>query len=441
MSPSQNLWSDLLADFQNPNFQWQVLALLICAVIGYLLSRGLMKHFSGDPNHQSPLGAALTSFQRVLTPLLTLPLIALSMGLLGRSQSVGLLRMAMPLVLSFLLIRLVFYMLRQAFVKDGRIGGFLQAFEQSFALIVWTVLALYITGLWPDVMLFLDETTLPVGRHRESLLVILQAILSVGVTLILALWASAMLEQRLMRLDTVHSSLRAVLSRVVRAVLILIAVLLSLSMVGIDLTVLSVFGGALGVGIGLGLQKLVSSYVSGFVILLERSLSIGDVVNVDRFSGQVVQINTRYTVLKGTDGAESVIPNEMLVSSPVQNLSLTSRHVRLTTSFIVAHETDMDRLFAEIDRTLSGIPRVLAEPQAALLLSRFAPEGLELEVVFWIDDPENGRGSVMSAVNLALLKLLKEQGVRLSPQLPREPSVADLTNKSLIHKTLSDDLA
>ncbi len=419
MQTSSNLLPELLADFDSPDLRWQLLALVLCVVGGWLLSHALMRRFSEQPVTLGSFSTALDSFQRVLTPLVTLLLIVIAILVLSRWQTVALLRTALPLLLSFLLIRLVFYMLRKAFARNGHVGGVLQAFEQVFAVLVWSGLAIYITGLWPEFVLFLEDTTLPVGRHRESLLVILQALVYVGITLVLALWSSALIEHRLMKLDTMHSSLRVVLSRVGRATLILVAVLVSLSLVGIDLTVLSVFGGALGVGLGLGLQKLVSSYVSGFVILFERSLAIGDVVTVDRYSGQVVQINTRYTVIKGGDGVESVIPNELLVSSPVQNLCLSDRNMRIATTLIVTRDTDLAALFAAALPAVAAIPRVLATPAPTGLLLRFAPDGLELEFAFWIDDPENGKSSVLSAVNLALLTILKERGVQLAAPLSK----------------------
>jgi small-conductance mechanosensitive channel len=227
-------------------------------------------------------------------------------------------------------------------------------------------------------------------------------------------------EQRLMRLDSMHSSLRAVLARVGRGLLILIAVLISLSLVGIDLTVLSVFGGALGVGLGLGLQKLVSSYVSGFVVLLERSLTIGDLVSVEKYSGQIVQINTRYTVLRGGDGIEAIIPNEMLVSQPVQNFSLSDRHTRISSSFKVAHGTDVIRLLEAIPVVLAKLPQVLEKPAPSALLLSMGPEGLEIEAAVWIDDPMKFKSNTQSAMNLALLKLLNEQEVHLSSILPAD---------------------
>ncbi len=438
MTPTQNLWSVLLADFEDPDVLWQLLALASCIALGWMLSRLFMKRFAVPAKN---LSVSVDSFQRVLTPLITLGLIAVAIRVLGQWQAVGLLRVAIPLTLSYLLIRAVFYLLRKAFARDGRVGGVLQAFEQTFAIIVWGGLALYITGLWPEFIAYLDETTLPVGRHRESLLVILQALLWVAVTLVLAMWAAAVLGQRLMKLGTMHSSLRAVLARSGRGLLILLAVLISLSLVGIDLTVLSVFGGALGVGLGLGLQKLVSSYVSGFVVLLERSLAIGDVVNVDKYSGQIVEINTRYTVLKGGDGSDAIIPNEMLVSAPVQNLCLSDRNMRVASNFIVEHGTDIDHLITAIPAALGNLPRVLPQPAPTALLTGILTEGLAIEAAVWIADPENGKGTVLSALNLRVLELLKTYQVTLSSLLPRESAVIEQTGKSLIHKPLSKESA
>lgn len=415
MSPARNLWSELLADFHDPNLQWQVFALTACIVLGWWLARLFAHRWSGANDAG---GIVRHSMRSLLTPLLILVLLVIGTRVLSHSQSVGLLRVAIPLASSYLLIRAAFYLLRVAFTPDGRASLLLQTFEHAIALVIWAGVALYITGLWPEFVEYLEQTKLPIGRHHESLMVLLQALIWVGVTLVLALWAAALLEQRLMQLDSMHSSLRAVLARVGRGLLILVAVLISLSLVGIDLTVLSVFGGALGVGLGLGLQKLVSSYVSGFVVLIERSLAIGDLVSVEKFSGQIIQINTRYTVLRSSDGTEAIIPNEMLVSQPVQNFSLSDRNTRISSSFKVVHGTDISHLLAIIPPALAQLPKVLAEPAPSAMLLGMSPEGLEIEASVWVDDPFKLRGSVQSAMNLALLTLLNEQGVRLASTLP-----------------------
>jgi small-conductance mechanosensitive channel len=227
------------------------------------------------------------------------------------------------------------------------------------------------------------------------------------------------LEQRLMQLDSVHSSVRVVLARVARAMLILLAVLVSLSLVGLDLTVLSVFGGALGVGIGLGLQKLVSSYVSGFVILLERSLSIGDLITVDRFSGRIEQIRTRYTVLRSADGVESVIPNEMLVSIPVQNLSMAERTVRVGAKFSVPCGVEIESVLPRLQAAAVGVAGVLDQPAPLSLLLQLGPERLEFELAFWIavQDKDN-HAVILSAVNMALWRLLQPFSTLDMPKKP-----------------------
>lgn len=399
------IWADLSADLGLPGLRWQITALLICIALGWGLARAARSVIAAHEVQENAMRRlGVESFTRVLWPLLTLLLIALAKPIVARWEGVDLLRIAMPLVGSFALIRLTFYVMRRVFARSGRVGSFALLFEKSFALLVWVVVAMHITGLLPDLIAFLENTVVPLGRHQVSIMTVLQAVLSVGVTLILALWVSAMLEERLMRLETMHTSMRAVLSRMGRAVLILIALLASLSMVGIDLTVLSVFGGALGVGLGLGLQKIASSYVSGFVILLERSLAIGDMVAVDRFTGRVVQINTRYAVLHGADGTDTVVPNEMFVSGTVQNFSLIDSVVLLTTNITVDYRTDIDlalRLLEEatinIDRVRHGEDR---GPKAFML--GFGADGIDLQLGFWIDDPENGRSGVLSDVNRAI---------------------------------------
>lgn len=412
---NQNLLSSLLSDFwsdlRDPGLLWQIITLAACLAAGSLLARIVRRKVSSQDMSLRVVRLGVESFARVLSPLLSLVFIAIAKLILAQWHHVNLLRVAIPLVGSFALIRLAFYMLRRVFARGGRAGGFLLAFEKVFATIVWCMVALYITGLLPELVQYLDQMVLPVGRNKVSLLTIAQAAASVFVTLVLALWVGAILEERLMRMDTVHSSMRVVAARMGKALLILLAVLLSLSLVGIDLTVLSVFGGALGVGLGLGLQKIVSSYVSGFVILLERSLAIGDIVMVDKYFGQVTHINTRYTIVRGMDGIETVVPNEMLLSSTVQNYSLTDRTLRLGTRLTVSYQSNIEQVLRLLEDVAAEVPRVLDDPKPAALLLKFDADGFELELGFWIADPENGRGNVLSDVNRAIWKTLQKHQV------------------------------
>ncbi|HYC42912.1 MAG TPA: mechanosensitive ion channel domain-containing protein [Noviherbaspirillum sp.] len=419
-----NLLTDLWTDLSDPGLLWQLSALVACLALGWALGRILRNRLSTQDMQLRVMRLGVESFASVLAPLVALSLIAVAKLILEQWQNVNLLRLAIPLVGSFALIRLAFYVLRRIFARGGKAGRVLLTFEKVIASVVWCGVALYITGLWPELVGFLDQTLVPVGRHKTSLLVIVQAAASVVVTLILALWAGAVLEERLMRMDAVHSSLRAVTARLGRAVLILLAVLISLSLVGIDLTVLSVFGGALGVGLGLGLQKIVSSYVSGFVILIERSLAIGDLVNVDKYYGQVTQINTRYTVVRSMDGIETVVPNEMLLSGPVQNYSLSDRMLRMSTKLSVAYQSDIDAVLKLLEETAAGVARVVKDPAPQAFLLRFDADGFEVEVGWWIADPENGRSGVLSDVNRAIWKQLQQHGIQI-PYPQREVRFLD----------------
>jgi small-conductance mechanosensitive channel len=198
---------------------------------------------------------------------------------------------------------------------------------------------------------------------------------------------------------------------------------MALSAVGIDLTALSVLGGALGVGIGLGLQKLAANYVSGFVILAERALRIGDLVKVGDFEGVITDITTRYTVIRALSGREAIVPNETLITTTVQTLSLTDRNVLLSTLVGVDYDTDVAALCEPLITTMKAVPRVLVEPGPAVQLTTFAADALELTLYFWIADPENGQGNVRSAVNLAVLDRLRREGVGLRRPPPPEAPV------------------
>ena len=419
LQSSQPLWTELLTDLSSPELIWQCGVVALCILIGWVLARFIMPAFTEH-------GAGLISedetagyFMRALSTLLTTICIALAIPLLELWQHTSLLRLVLPLFVSFLVIRIVFFLLRRVFAQSGKVGNTLLTFEKIFAAFIWVGVALHITDLLPELMAYLESAKIPLGRHHPSLLDILQAIVSATLTLIVALWGASSVEQRLMRLDSVHPSLRAVLARVASATLILVAVLVSLSLVGLDLTVLSVFGGALGVGIGLGLQRLVSNYVSGFVILLERSFSIGDLVVIDKFTGRIKDIKTRYTVLINNENVESVIPNEILIAGAVQNLSHIDLDIRLTTSFTVIHSVDVDALFPQLEKVVTDLDDVLPSPAPEAMLAKIAENGLVIDVSFTIAvKDKNNKSLIMSNANRAIWRQLGETGVALANSSP-----------------------
>ncbi len=410
-----DLIDSLLTNLRAPGLLEQVALLMQSICLGWLLARGLRRLFRINAVQPQVMQIGLVSFAKVLTPVLTLLLLVLFKLLMQKlHQPVNLLCLVIPLVASLVLMRFVFYVLRRVFARNTGVGTFLLLFEKTFGVLIWIGLLLYISGLWPDLIDYLDSTVLPIGRYKVSLLAIMQALVSVLVTLVIALWAGASLEERLMRINTMHSSIRTVVARMARGFLILVAVLLSLSLVGIDLTMLSVFGGALGVAIGLGLQKIASSYVSGFVILLERSLSIGDMISVGTFYGKVTQINSRYTVLQGLDGIDTVVPNEIFMINAVQNYSLTNRVVRLSTHVTIIYQDDIESILLLLEQAALSVNRVSHEVLPHALLLKIGLDGLELEVGFWISDPENGQLNVLSDVNRAIWRVLQDKKIKIA---------------------------
>lgn len=412
--PLLNLIDDLLTgDLHDVSLLWQIAAIVISVVVGFGVAGLLKKRFGRGEAQGGMLGFGVESFGRVIAPLSVVGLLFLSRVLLAKYHyHVNLVLVALPIFGSLAVIRFTFYLLRRVFARNGRtISPTMLAFEKMFQLLVWLAFVLYVTGLWIDVFAFMDDTVLPIGKYKVSIADILQATASVIVLLMLALWAGAALEEWLMKVQGMHTNLRVVVSRTARALLILVAVLISLSLVGIDLTVLSVFGGALGVGLGLGLQKIASNYVSGFVILLDRSLTIGDMITVDKYSGKVTQINTRYTVIQGLDGVESILPNEMLVSGAVQNSSLSTSLVNISTKVSVAYDTDVDFVIQLLVEAAATVERVLKDKPPSVNLTAFGADGLDLSVSFWINDPENGRGGVTSDVNRAIWRALKAHNI------------------------------
>lgn len=415
-TPLLNLITDFVDDFRQPAILWQALVIVACLVLSWLLVRQLRSVLKQRADAATPpvgaeVRARTESFIRILTPVLTALLLGVSQHFLVKWQSVNLISIAIPLCTSMALVRFGFYVLRRIFARQGEISPAMHLLEKVFTVVVWLGMALYITGLWPELHEFLESIVVPLGRNKVSLATILQAAISVAVLMVLAMWAGTALDDRLMKMQGLHSSLRVVMSRMGRAVLVLVSVLVSLSLVGIDLTVLSVFGGAFGVALGFGLQKIAANFVSGFIILLDRSLTIGDMITVGAFSGKVTQINTRYTVLLGGDGVESIVPNEMLISGGVQNMSLTNRMVWLSTTVSVGYETDIDFIFPLLEQAAASVPRVVQSKPPSATLVRFGADGLDLQIGFWIADPENGTGGVKSNVNRAIWRTLQEHKV------------------------------
>jgi len=394
------------ASMNKPQVFWQIVVLVICCGLALLADR-LVRGRKPTEDHVWRIGQA--GLRHMTFPLTALALVLLARMMLKTWMPVNLLSLAVPLLASLAIIRAVFYVLRHTFGRPAWIAPF----ERLFQLLVWSVVALYILGWLPDMIELLESAHFTVGKQKLDLWMVIQGIGTLMVTLLLALWASGVIETRLMRAEGLDSNLRVVFSRLARALLLVLAVLIVLPLVGIDLTTLSVFGGALGVGLGFGLQKIASNYISGFIILLDRSIRIGNVIAVGNDRGQVTQITTRFTVLKGLNGVEALVPNEVLVGSVVLNESYTDSRLCVVIKVQVGYRSDVEQAMRILADIAKGQPRVLTDPPPTAFVSAFADSGINLDLLFWIGDPQEGTFQVRSDIHLAIWREFKAAGIEI----------------------------
>lgn len=404
------LWRDL----QQPDFYWEVLALALILVVSWGLSFRLRQRerFSGASGQSALRAFGVGSLKRISFPVVALLLVLLLRQVLKVAQlgHLSLFDLAIPLLVSWALVRVLVYVLRCVFSN----GGFLTSFERLITSAIWVGVVLNVTGLDDPLIEMFEQVSFSIGKQTLNLWLLLHGAVTVGITLLLALWVASLVENRLMAAQQMDANVREVLARLAKALLSVIALLCSLSLVGIDVTALSVFGGALAVGLGLGLQKIASNYVSGFIILLDRSIRLGNLVAVDdQTSGTVTQITTRYTVLRTLTGVEVIIPNEYLVNNIVRNLSFTDTRVRVAVSVQVAYRADLEHAMALMVDAAQALPRVLADPAPGVLITGFADSGINLELGFWVADPEAGTGNVRSEISLAIWKSFRENGIEI----------------------------
>ena len=426
-TPLGELTQAIAEGLSQPRHEGEALVIVLALAGGLLLARAVAPALTARRARATSADGAVPDSahaRRVLFPLLTL--LFLGAGgvvlrlthVLANAADARLLRLAASLIATLAVVRVLLALLRRVF----RSSTWMTRFERLIGAVALLVVGLYLTGALGDVVDWLDGTRIPLGSNvHVTLWSVLLGSCTTLVALLAAMWLGSLFDERLSAAQGLDPNLRTVLGRVVRALLLVFAILLALGLSGIDLTVLSVFGGALGVGLGLGLQRIASNYVSGFILLLDRSLRIGDVITVDKYSGQVTQISTRYTVLRASDGTEAIVPNEMLVSSPVVNSTLGDPRIVLALPVTIGPQADLDLALRLLGEAAIAQTRVLKTPAPVCLLREFQGGNLVLECDFWIADPQNGRQNVISEVAIAVYRLFCENGIALAS--PRSEAV------------------
>jgi len=409
----QTTLAEWLHAASEPGFWWQI-AVLVIALGVALFVRSVLQE--ANPGLKESEGSnRLRKMSRKGLNRIQFPLTMLMVTLVGGSilKYMGLpavvLGIATPLLLSLAGIRIAVYLLRKSFTQSP----LLKAWENIISTTAWMLVALHLLGWLPAVLATLDGFAFSFGSSRVSLLLVFKLILTIALFWILALWLARLIEQQLNASVHVSESSRVALVKFSKFFLLSLAILVALDAAGVDLTALTVFGGAVGVGIGFGLQRISSNFISGFILLADKSIKPGDVITIGTKFGWVQELRARYIVVRDRDGVETLIPNENLVTSEVINWSYTDKAVRLKLPVQISYADDPEQAMQIMLQCAFVSPRVLQEPIPLCRLMQFGDNGIELELRIWIQDPENGLGGVRSEVNLAIWRGFKAAGITI----------------------------
>ena len=406
--------SETIRDFLNsPSTWWQIGIFLAGLLLAKLIGDRLLPWLQSVTQAGGIAGVRRTAVRSgalALVPLLLwLWLLAFSAVLRNHGWATGLLRPAMILAGALALIRMGVFVLRHSLSP----GGPLKAWEGVLTVTIWTLVALHILGWLPWVEQLLDDYALSFGKVRISLLNVVSFVLSIAIMLLAALWLANAIRNRVRRSHVLEDSMKIALSKLVKITLLTLAVLMAMMMAGIDITAFAIFGGALGVGLGLGLQRVVSNFVSGFILVFEGSIRPGDVISFGNTFGTVRALHTRHIVIRTRDGMDILVPNENLMTSDITNWSYEGdRRIRLRLPVQIGYNDDPEQVVARLKRIALEHDRVLKDPAPAAVLTGFGDNGVNLELLVWIDDPEHG-GGVRSDLFRHIWKDFKTAGITL----------------------------
>jgi len=403
-------WEYMLS-LNTPNFWVQIGSLAVFAALAKLINRYWTNRFMRDGGQIA--GArrfTLHSIKRIVFPLSMMFMVLIAREVMQAMDMETLLfNIAIPLLFSLGLIRLTVYTLRVGFSP----GPAVKALENVIATLVWMAVALHLLGWLGPVVQTLDSLAITLGESRISLWSVGKMVVSLALFLVLALWLSRNIEKRLSSSQYLAPGMRVGLAKVSQFGLLILAGIIALNTVGIDLTALTVFGGALGVGLGLGLQRIASNYVSGFILIFDRSIRPGDVISIDSQLGWIQEMRARYVVMQNRGGVNTIIPNENLIISEVINWSYGDPNVRLKIPVQISYDNNPEQAMALMEKVAADCPRILTDPPPAGRLVAFGDNGIDLELLAWINDPQQGIGNIRSQLNIGIWRAFRENSITI----------------------------
>ena len=350
------------------------------------------------------------AFSKIVNPIIFSIIILISSYILNVYQDTNLLDIAQILAMALILIRLVVYLVRYILQPNP----LLNAYENILSFMLWIFVALYLFGILKPILNTLESITFSFGEKDFSILLVIQLLIGIFVSIIVAMTLGRFIENRLMKINQLSLNGRVMINKVLRIALYVIAVVIALDTIGLDLTFLSVFGGAFGVGLAFGMQKIASNYISGFTILLDKSVQIGDILTIGEHYGIVNSIQSRYTVLRKLDGVEVIIPNETLIAENIVNHTSSDRKVRVAIDIQIGYNSSVDEATKIMLSCCNAQERVIKEnPEPTVYLMNFGESGIDLKLVFFILDAEEGTYRLRSDINKEIWKQFTERNIEI----------------------------
>ena len=399
----------------------EFLILLASVLLSYYFVADNLKRFVSNKAKSKILKDGLA---RILFPLCSIILIGIAQTITSLFFTQGVLLLGQKLLIALLIIRVSVYLVRYLTNQNSII----RSLENVISIIIWILFLLQISGILPQIIDALDNITFKIGAQKLSLLVMIQAVFAIFIAILVAMTISKFIENKLLKTSQLDPNARVMLGKVFRIFLYFVAVVVSLSSIGINLTFLSVLGGAFGVGLAFGLQKIASNYVCGFIILMDKSIHIGHILLVGEHYGVVTLIRSRYTVLRKLDGIEVIIPNETLISENIINHSFSDRKARISIEVQISYKSSVDKAFEIMLDAAKSEKRVLKDPEPATYLRGFGDSGIDLLLSFYIVDPEEGSWGLKSDINRKIWKKFQEEGI----EIPYPYRTVEIVNKEKI---------
>jgi small-conductance mechanosensitive channel len=368
--------------------------------------------------------ARLTEIAIIEAPVLLALLLLLLLRTLiaAAGGSVHLLDIAMEMAATLILVRLGMYLLRLGLGPDS----WMRKWEKPLTLIIWIGISFQLIGWFEAIQNTLNDINLLPGRGQFTLWALLKGLVIISAFVLITSVLARALERRIMTIESIALSTRIGINKFSYFFLVGLGVLLGINAAGVDLTALTVLTGAVGLGLGFGLQSIASNFVSGFVLLMDKSIKPGDVISFTGMPGTstesfgwVQALRGRYVVVRDRDGVETLVPNQSLITNPVINWSYSDRKVRLKLPVRISYNDDPEQALDILLRAVEGHPRILHEPAPVSRLMQFSDHGMDLELRFWIADPEGGVNNVRSDVNRLIWRLFREAKITI-PMAQRE---------------------